>query len=57
MEIHVFTITKPKIYNQDHYQLHWSESISEKWSTNFAFHYKKGKGYFENYKEDADMAE
>ncbi|MCR4031587.1 MULTISPECIES: TonB-dependent receptor [Flavobacterium] len=39
-------------YNQDHYQLHWSESISNKWSTNLAFHYTKGKGYFENYKED-----
>jgi len=44
-------------YNQDHYQLHWSESISDKWSTNFALHYTKGKGYFENYKEDSDMAE
>lgn len=44
-------------YNQDHYQLHWSESLSDKWSTNFALHYTKGKGYFENYKEDADMAE
>ncbi|WP_433835127.1 TonB-dependent receptor [Flavobacterium anhuiense] len=44
-------------YNQDHYQLHWSESLSDKWSTNFALHYTKGKGYFENYKEDADMTE
>ncbi|MBO9583536.1 MAG: TonB-dependent receptor [Flavobacterium sp.] len=44
-------------YNQDHYQLHWSESISDKWSTNFALHYTKGKGYYENYKEDADMAD
>ncbi|PAM92001.1 TonB-dependent receptor [Flavobacterium sp. IR1] len=44
-------------YQQDHYQLHWSESISDKWSTNLAFHYTKGKGYFENYKEDADMTE
>lgn len=44
-------------YNQDHYQLHWSESISDKWSTNLAFHYTKGKGYFENYKADALMAE
>ncbi|MCV2486197.1 TonB-dependent receptor [Flavobacterium sp. SH_e] len=44
-------------YKQDHYQLHWSESISDKWSTNFALHYTKGKGYYENYKEDADMAE
>ncbi|AOC94160.1 TonB-dependent Receptor Plug Domain protein [Flavobacterium anhuiense] len=44
-------------YNQDHYQLHWSESISDKWSTNLALHYTKGKGYYENYKEDSDMAE
>ena len=44
-------------YNQDHYQLHWSESWSDKWSSNFALHYTKGKGYYENYKEDADMAD
>ncbi|GGE98330.1 TonB-dependent receptor [Flavobacterium limi] len=44
-------------YNQDHYQLHWSESFSDKWSTNLAFHYTRGKGYYENYKEDADMAD
>lgn len=44
-------------YNQDHYQLHWSESISDRWSTNLALHYTKGKGYFENYKEDALMSE
>jgi len=44
-------------YQQDHYQLHWSESISDKWSSNLAFHYTKGKGYYENYKEDADMAD
>ncbi|CAM3629393.1 TonB-dependent receptor [Flavobacterium chungbukense] len=44
-------------YNQDHYQLHWNESISDKWSTNFALHYTKGKGYYENYKEDAEMSE
>lgn len=44
-------------YNQDHYQLHWSESISDKWSTNVALHYTKGKGYFENYKPDATMSE
>jgi iron complex outermembrane receptor protein len=44
-------------YKQDHYQLHWSESFSNKWSSNLAFHYTKGKGYYENYKEDADMAD
>ena len=44
-------------YQQDHYQLHWNERVSENWSTNFALHYTKGKGFFENYKEDADFAE
>jgi iron complex outermembrane receptor protein len=44
-------------YQQDHYQLHWNEKIGANWSTNLAFHYTKGKGYYENYKEDADMAD
>jgi iron complex outermembrane recepter protein len=44
-------------YQQDHYQLHWNEKISENWSTNLAFHYTKGKGYYEEYKEDQDFAE
>ena len=39
-------------YQQDHYQLHWNEYISKNWNTNLAFHYTKGKGYYENYKED-----
>ena len=43
-------------YQQDHYQLHWNEKISNNWSTNIAFHYTKGKGYYENYKEDAKLA-
>jgi iron complex outermembrane recepter protein len=44
-------------YQQDHYQLHWNEKISGNWSSNLAFHYTKGKGYFENYKEDAAFAD
>ena len=44
-------------YQQDHYQLHWNEKISDKWNTNLAFHYTKGKGYFENYMEDAAFAD
>lgn len=44
-------------YQQDHYQLHWNEKISGNWSTNLAFHYTKGKGYYENYKEDADFVD
>ncbi|GGA79270.1 TonB-dependent receptor [Flavobacterium palustre] len=44
-------------YQQDHYQLHWNEKLSSSWNTNLAFHYTKGKGYYENYKEDADFAD
>ncbi|HLA55647.1 MAG TPA: TonB-dependent receptor, partial [Flavobacterium sp.] len=44
-------------YQQDHYQLHWNEKISENWHTNVALHYTKGKGYYENYEEDADFSE
>jgi iron complex outermembrane recepter protein len=44
-------------YQQDHYQLHWNEKWSENWNTNLAVHYTKGKGYYENYKEDADFEE
>ena len=44
-------------YQQDHYQLHWNEKVSDNWNTNLAFHYTKGKGYYENYKEDAEMAD
>ena len=43
-------------YQQDHYQLHWNEKVSNNWSTNLAFHYTKGKGYYENYKEDAKFS-
>jgi iron complex outermembrane receptor protein len=39
-------------YNQDHAQLHWNERISEHWSTNLAFHYTKGKGYYEEFVDD-----
>jgi iron complex outermembrane receptor protein len=44
-------------YRQDHFQLHWNERISAAWQTNLALHYTKGKGYYENYKEDADFSE
>ena len=37
-------------YQQDHYQLHWNEKISENWSSTLAFHFTRGEGYFENYK-------
>ena len=44
-------------YQQDHYQLHWNEKVSKNWNTNLAFHYTKGKGYYEEYVENQDFAD
>ena len=43
-------------YKQDHFQLLWNETISPLWSTNIAFHYTYGRGYFEQFREDDDFA-
>ncbi|MGG7033950.1 MAG: TonB-dependent receptor [Flavobacterium sp.] len=43
-------------YSQNHYQLHWNEKINPKWQSNLALHYTKGKGYYENYQDEADFA-
>jgi iron complex outermembrane receptor protein len=43
------------IITRDHFQLHWSEKVSENWNTNLAFSIQR-KGYYENYKED-DMSD
>lgn len=44
-------------YNQNHYQLHWNEKLSENWTTTIGLNYTKGSGYFEEYKEDEDFAD
>ena len=44
-------------YKQDHYQLHWNQRWSDFWSTNLAFHYTKGKGFYENYKQGEEVIE
>jgi iron complex outermembrane receptor protein len=44
-------------YWQNHFQLHWAEKWSEKWISNVAFHYTIGKGYFEQYREDENLAD
>ncbi|AWG20429.1 TonB-dependent receptor [Flavobacterium faecale] len=43
-------------YQQDHSQLHWNEKVSDHWNTNLAVFYTKGKGYYENYKQDAKFS-
>ncbi|CAL67994.1 TonB-dependent receptor [Christiangramia forsetii] len=44
-------------YKQDHYQLLWNQDYNSNWSSNIAFHYTYGRGYYEEYNEDADLAE
>jgi len=43
-------------YKQNHFQLHWNEKIGNSWNTNLAVHYTRGRGYFEQFKEDDDFA-
>ncbi len=43
-------------YKQDHFQLHWSQVLTERWKANLAFHYTYGRGFFEQYREDDDFA-
>ena len=44
-------------YGQDHYQLHWNEKWTEQWSTNLGLNYTKGKGFFEQFKEEEDASD
>ncbi|MDD5149839.1 MAG: TonB-dependent receptor [Flavobacterium sp.] len=44
-------------YQQDNFQLHWNEKMSYNWHTNLAFHYTKGKGFYEEYQEDQSFAD
>lgn len=42
-------------YKQDHYQLHIFRKLSDRWTANLAFHYTFGRGFFEEFIEDADF--
>lgn len=44
-------------YGQDHYQLHFGQELSDAWSLNSALHYTKGSGFFEEYRDDDDLAD
>ena len=43
-------------YTQDHYQLLYSHTFSDKLSANTALHYTHGRGYYEEFKEDQKLA-
>ena len=40
-------------YRQNHYQLLWNQTWNDRWKSEVTLHYTKGKGYYENYKQDA----
>jgi len=42
-------------YQQDHYQALWTQTYNDNWTSNVALHYTYGRGYYENYQEDAYM--
>ncbi|MFD1094801.1 TonB-dependent receptor [Salegentibacter chungangensis] len=44
-------------YKQDHFQLLWNQDYNENWSSNIALHYTYGRGYYEEYEEDASLME
>lgn len=44
-------------YQQDHFQLHFSQRISEHLTGNLAFHYTPGKGYYEEFKPNDSFAD
>jgi len=43
-------------YKQDHYQLHWNQKLDKNWTSNLGLNYTYGRGYYEQYKENADLA-
>lgn len=44
-------------YQQDHYQFLYARSFSKAWKLNAAIFYVRGKGYYEQYKEDRSFAD
>lgn len=42
-------------YTQTHYQLLYNKVFNDNWNTDLAFHYTRGKGFFEQYKADEDL--
>lgn len=42
-------------YQQDHFQLHFSQRIGQHWSTSLALHLTPGRGYFEEFRYRDDF--
>lgn len=44
-------------YNQDHYQFHLSHRFTKNFTANVALHYTYGRGYYEQYRKNDDLAD
>jgi len=44
-------------YVQTHYHLHWAQQYGVNWTSSLALHYTKGKGYYEEYREDESFGD
>ncbi|WP_334124239.1 TonB-dependent receptor [Empedobacter brevis] len=42
-------------YKQNHYFLSWLQDFGNNWKSNLTFHYTKGKGYYESYKNKREL--
>ena len=42
-------------YKQDHYQLHVTQKFNANWTGNVSFHYTYGRGFFEQYIDEASL--
>lgn len=43
-------------YRQNHYYLTWNQNYGSDWKSNLTLHYTRGKGFYENYKQDAKLS-
>ena len=44
-------------YQQDHYQLHYFKMLGPQFDLGGAFHFTRGRGYYEEYRADDDLAD
>ena len=44
-------------YRQNHFQLHYDNQFGSDWKLSLSGHYTRGRGYFEQYKADEDVAD
>ena len=43
-------------YRQDHYQFHWNQKYNQNWSSSLGLNYTYGRGFYEEYNNDASLA-